>query len=665
MPFSLILFLFRFLFKNSSTSIGEDRAHQETASRTMAGQVPISESSDSFEYMLFEGDPDHLKPVMLKPNQISAWINPDMLKLGHRIGRGPFGDLWLAAHHHCSEDYDRYHEVAVKMLYPIENDYIQVLISKFEKVFSKCQGLENVCLLHGISILNGRVCIVMKFHEGSIGDKIALVKGGKLSLPNVLRYGVELAQGISELHSRGILALNLKPCNFLLDGNDHAIVGEFGIPFLLIGISLPSSDLVQRSVTPHYMAPEQWQPSIRGPISFETDSWDFGCSIVEMLSGCQPWQGKSADEVYSLVVEKQVKPNIPSGLPPDLENVLYGCFEYDFRNRPLMTDILDAFKSCRDWYKDEVWSDSAKVLSNKSCHSNYTDWSFSKDILQIGDIVRSRKPKNSCQQAKMVISEATVVGMETKDDHNGFFLVRVHRFHNPLRVHSSIVERVTNGFAAGDWVRISSEEDMKHSPIGILHKIDRNGRVAVAFTGIETLWEGNYTELQMAAYYCIGQFIRIKSHVSNPRFDWPKNKGCIWATGRIMQILPNGCLVVRFPGRLSFGEAPNYLADPSEVEPVGFANCDGVVMKYQHLEDYHWVVRPLVVALGVFTAVKLGIFVRRRMGSRSRMKKEVKVWHGESPRRQQEKKTQNGSNSAWFPSSVASMFFGEPVGPSR
>ncbi|KAL0915284.1 hypothetical protein M5K25_015689 [Dendrobium thyrsiflorum] len=634
----------------------------------MAGQFSVSESSDSFEYMLFEGDPDHLKPVMLKPNRISPWINPDMLKLGHRIGRGPFGDVWLASHHHCSEDYDRFHEVAVKMLYPIKDDFIQVFISKFEDIFSKCQGLENVCLLHGISILNGRVCIVMKFHEGSIGDMIALAKGGKLSLPNVLRYGVELAQGISELHSRGILVLNLKPCNFLLDGNDHAIIGEFGIPFLLIGISLPSLDLVRRPGIPHYLAPEQWQPSIRGPVSFETDSWGLGCSIVEMLSGYQPWQGKSADETYNLVVKKQVKPNIPSGLPPEIKNVLYGCFEYDLRNRPLMTDILGVFKRCRDVYKDEIWNDSTKTLSNKSCYSSYTDWFLSKDILQVGDIVRSRKPKNSCQQANMAISEGIVVGIETKGDRNGFILVRVHRFHNPLRVHTSMVERVTHGFASGDWVRISSKEDMKHSPIGILHKIYRNGRVAVAFTGMETLWEGDYTELQMAASYCIGQFIRIKSNISNPRFDWPKNKGGIWATGRIMQILPNGCLVLRFPGRLSFGEAPDFLADPSEVEVVSFANCDGVVKKYQHLEDYHWAVRPLVIALGLLTALKLGIFVGRRVRSRPGMKKDVKVLHGESPWRQQEKKIQdgqNGSNSAWFPSSVANMLFGEPVPPSR
>lgn len=92
------------------------------------------------------------------------------------------------------------------------------------------------------------------------------------------------------------------------------------------------------------MAPEQWQPKIRGPLSLETDSWGFGCSILEMLSGIQPWYGKSPDEIYHLVVIKKEKPVIPSGLPPQVENVLYGCFEYDLRNRPLISDILHAFQ---------------------------------------------------------------------------------------------------------------------------------------------------------------------------------------------------------------------------------------------------------------------------------------------------------------------------------
>ena len=63
-----------------------------------------------------------------------------------------------------------------------------------------------------------------------------------------------------------------------------------------------------------------------------------------MLTGVQPWRGWSVDEIYDAVVRKQEKPQIPNGLPPAVENVLLGCFEYDFRSRPLMTDILRVFK---------------------------------------------------------------------------------------------------------------------------------------------------------------------------------------------------------------------------------------------------------------------------------------------------------------------------------
>lgn len=158
------------------------------------------------------------------------------------------------------------------------------------------------------------------------------------------RYGIALAMGISELHSRGILVLNLKPCNVLLNENDQAILGDLGIPYLLLGIPLVSSDMTRRIGTPNYMAPEQWQPEVRGPISFETDSWGFGCIIVEMLTGVQPWCGKYVDEIHFSVVSKQEKPVIPSGLPPAIENILVGCFEYDLRSRPSITDIMRALK---------------------------------------------------------------------------------------------------------------------------------------------------------------------------------------------------------------------------------------------------------------------------------------------------------------------------------
>lgn len=158
------------------------------------------------------------------------------------------------------------------------------------------------------------------------------------------RYGIDLAEGILELHSKGILVLNLKPSNVLLDDTDQAILGDIGIPNLLFGSSFLSSDMANRIGTPNYMAPEQWQPEVRGPVSFETDSWGFGCTILEMLTGNQPWYGCPVGEIYQSVVEKYEKPLIPSGLPSSVENILSGCFEYDLRNRPSMVDILAVFR---------------------------------------------------------------------------------------------------------------------------------------------------------------------------------------------------------------------------------------------------------------------------------------------------------------------------------
>ena len=37
-----------------------------------------------------------------------------------------------------------------------------------------------------------QICIAMKFYEGSIGDKMARLKGGRLPLSDVLRYSGSL-----------------------------------------------------------------------------------------------------------------------------------------------------------------------------------------------------------------------------------------------------------------------------------------------------------------------------------------------------------------------------------------------------------------------------------------------------------------------------------------
>src|SRR5688572_32931801 len=97
---------------------------------------------------------------------------------------------------------------------------------------------------------------------------------------------------------------------------------------------------------------------------------------------------------------------------------------------------------------------------------NRINWLHFKDKLQVGDKVRSRKLKNSCGPETMEIPDGTIVGIEDDGERDAYVLVRVHALHNPLKVRFSTVERVTYGFAAGDWVRLR-EEDKKRSQVGI------------------------------------------------------------------------------------------------------------------------------------------------------------------------------------------------------
>jgi len=75
---------------------------------------------------------------------------------------------------------------------------------------------------------------------------------GPLALPELVALGLEILEGLMQLHAVQILHLDLKPANILLDYYSHAYLSDFGISQVLSTLEACTA-VTGMSGTPHYM----------------------------------------------------------------------------------------------------------------------------------------------------------------------------------------------------------------------------------------------------------------------------------------------------------------------------------------------------------------------------------------------------------------------------
>lgn len=98
----------------------------------------------------------------------------------------------------------------------------------------------------------------------------------------------QIAEAVAYAHSLGVLHLDLKPGNVLIDEHGHPLIADFG---LARRIEAAADDAFVAG-TPGYMAPEQ---AIAGhPLNEATDVWGLGAILHELSCGRPP--GDNEDE---------------------------------------------------------------------------------------------------------------------------------------------------------------------------------------------------------------------------------------------------------------------------------------------------------------------------------------------------------------------------------
>ena len=140
-----------------------------------------------------------------------------------------------------------------------------------------------------------------------------------------------IAEAVDYAHRLGVLHLDLKPANVLIDENGIPHVADFGLARRVDQDLAAENDEV--SGTPSYMAPEQ--AISRGQITPATDIWGLGAVLYELVCGQPPFLGATPQGTLQLVVSGTVRSprRHRADLPRDLEAIVLKCMSRDITQR--------------------------------------------------------------------------------------------------------------------------------------------------------------------------------------------------------------------------------------------------------------------------------------------------------------------------------------------
>jgi serine/threonine-protein kinase 11 len=159
---------------------------------------------------------------------------------------------------------------------------------------------------------------------------------GVVLAPQVLAsVFLQVCQGLSYLHSQGIVHHDIKPSNILLFEGGIAKLSDLGI-----GHTFASADFVVGS--PAYQAPEFFDDdddAILDPV--KEDVWSLGVTLFEVAFGYLPFQGENMYEISHRV--KTSRLTIPSTAPPELADLLIKMLDVNPTSRLNLNEVIEHY----------------------------------------------------------------------------------------------------------------------------------------------------------------------------------------------------------------------------------------------------------------------------------------------------------------------------------
>ena len=262
------------------------------------------------------------------PARIPRIPGYDFLRL---LGRGGMGEVYVA------QQLNLYRLVAVKLVLIRDTQTDSQDKARFVREAEMVARIRhpNIVQIIDSGEHDGLPFYVMEYvRGGSLADR--LVPPRTLQpIRETVRLIRTLAIAVEAMHRRGVIHLDLKPANILMEGDPKAPfwscdpkVGDFGLA-RRFDLRCPPED---RSGTvrgsPDYIAPElaTGQRDLVGPA---TDVYSLGVILYELLVGETPFHAATPSEtIHRVVYDRFVPPRERRPeLPRDLETIILKCLE--------------------------------------------------------------------------------------------------------------------------------------------------------------------------------------------------------------------------------------------------------------------------------------------------------------------------------------------------
>lgn len=167
---------------------------------------------------------------------------------------------------------------------------------------------------------DGAPYIVMEFIKGQTLAELMLKE--QLTIPRTLEIISDVAEGLAEAHSHGIVHRDIKPSNVIIDHRGQVKVLDFGLAKQLAIRPTPSDPEQQTLLatqtregvivgTPMYLSPEQ---ALGVEVDPRSDLFSLGAVLYECVAGQPAFFGGGAVEICAKVIRDDPAP--PSSINP-------------------------------------------------------------------------------------------------------------------------------------------------------------------------------------------------------------------------------------------------------------------------------------------------------------------------------------------------------------